>query len=199
MEIIALWFALVAFASAAVTSDTIAVCNHLFQTYPKYLAWDPLGPHALQTIFNASVYNQINTDYWNLQNSNYRAACAFFPTNAEQVSDAVHQLNKYPSVRFALKSGGHNPAPGFSSTDGGVMISFEPNLASTVRSPDGTHFVVGMGARWGDVYKVAGLTNQVVVGGRLADIGVGGFVLGGGLSYLSSQYVWLSSIHRNVF
>lgn len=128
--------------------------------------------------------------YWNNQNSyDYRAACAFFPESAEQVSTAVVQLNKYPSVKFGLKSGGHNPAPGFSAVADGVLISFEPNLASTVRTADGNHFIVGPGARWGDVYKVAGETNQIAVGGRLAHIGVGGFALGGGLSYYSAQYV----------
>jgi len=134
------------------------------------------------------VYNNINSIYWNAANSKNRAACAFFPGSAEHVSDAVKELNKYPSVPFALKSGGHQPAVGFSSTDGGVIISFEPNLNSTVRTADGKHFVVGMGARWGDVYNVTGQTNQVVVGGRLAHIGVGGLTLGGGLSYYSSQY-----------
>lgn len=86
------------------------------------------------------------------------------------------------------QGGGHNPAPGFSATKDGVLISFETNLANTVRTSDGSHFVVGAGARWGDVYKVTGNTNQIVVGGRLGDIGVAGFTLGGGLSYYSAQY-----------
>jgi len=180
--------ALVALTAASVTNDTLTVCKYLYGKYPQYFAWDPLGSNGLQTYKNASVYNDINSIYWNKQNSQYRAACAFFPGNAQQVSDAVVALNKYPTVPYALKSGGHNPAPGFSATDGGVIISFEPNLASTVRSDDGQHFFVGPGARWGDVYNVTGRTNQVVVGGRLAHIGAGGLTLGGGLSYYSAQY-----------
>lgn len=176
-------------AAAAVSSDTTTVCKYLFAKYPADLAFDPLGPNALLSTNNSAIYTDINTNYWNTQNSQYRAACTFFPSTAAQVSDAVLQLNKYPSVQFGLKSGGHNPALGFSSTDGGVLISFEPNLASTVRTKDGSHFIVGMGARWEDVYQVAGKTNQIAVGGRLGDIGVGGFVLGGGLSYYSAQYV----------
>ena len=174
---------------SANTSDTDAVCSYLYQKYPQYLAWDTKGSYASETASNASVYNEINKIYWNAQNSLNRAACAFFPANAEQVSDAVKALNKYSSVNYALKSGGHQPAPGFSSTDGGVLISFEPNLNSTVRTDDGKHFVVGAGGRWGSVYKTAEETNQVVVGGRLGHIGVGGYVLGGGLSYYSAQYV----------
>jgi hypothetical protein len=174
-------------AAASVTNDTLTVCKYLQGKYPNYFAWDPLGPKGFGAA-NASVYNDINSVYWNAANSKLRAACAFFPGNAQQVSDAIITLNKYPSVRFALKSGGHQPAPGFSATDGGVLISFEPNLASTVRSEDGKHFYVGPGARWGDVYNVTGRTNQIVVGGRLAHIGVAGLTLGGGLSYYSAQY-----------
>lgn len=185
------WLALVA---ADAKSDTNAVCEYLHDKYPKYFAWDTLGPHALQTVSNASTYHDINSVYWNAQNRLFRAACAFFPGNAKQVSDAVKQLNKHPEAKFALKSGGHQPAPGFSSTDGGVIISFEPNLADTVRTEDGKHFIVGPGARWGDSYAVTQKTNQVVVGGRLSHIGVGGFAVGGGLSFYSAQYVSAETI-----
>lgn len=175
-------------AAAAPGNDTTKVCSYLYTKYPQYLAWDTQGPYANQSATNASIYDEINGVWWNKANSKLRSACAFFPANAEQVSDAVKELNKYPTVSFALKSGGHQPAPGFSATDGGVMISFEPNMNATVRSGDGKHFLVGPGARWGDVYNVTGRTDQVVVGGRLGHIGVGGFVLGGGLSYYSAQY-----------
>lgn len=179
---------LLTLSSASVVADTQAVCSYLYAKYPNYLAFDPLGSNSLQTLSNASVYNNINSVYWNAQNSQYRAACAFFPGNAQQVSDAVKILNQFPSVPYALKSGGHQPAPGFSATNGGVLISFEPNMAATVRSDDGKHFFVGPGARWGDVYNVTGRTNQIVVGGRLGHIGVAGLTLGGGLSYYSAQY-----------
>jgi hypothetical protein len=47
---------------------------------------------------------------------------------------------------------------------------------------------VGSGARWGDVYQALEPHNVTAVGGRLNDIGVGGFILGGGLSWLSPKY-----------
>lgn len=190
MLFLAAFSSLVALASAAPSADTLAVCDYLYTKYSQYIAYNPLGQGALKTVGNASEYNDINSVYWNNQNSyQYRPACIFFPANADQVSDAVKQLNKYPSVQYGLKSGGHNPAPGFNAVKDGVLISFAPNLASTVRTGDGKHFVVGPGARWGDVYKVTTQTNQVVVGGRLGHIGVGGLTFGGGLSYYSAQYV----------
>lgn len=181
---------LVALASAAPTADTLAVCNYLYNKYPRYIAYDPLGTNALRTANNASLWTQTNMVYWNNQNSYaFRSACTFFPANAAQVSDVVKQLNQYPSVKFAIKGGGHQPAPGFSSTNEGVLLAFEVNLGSAVRTADGNHFIVGPGGRWGDIYKITGQTNQIVVGGRLAHIGTGGFALGGGLSYYSAQYV----------
>ena len=180
-------------AVALPSKNTMTVCQRLASLYPSIVAFDPeLSAQSQAAALNAA-YDETNSVYWNAQNAEYRAACAFLPENADQVSSAVKLLNKYPSVAFALKSGGHNPAPGFSATDGGVLISFEPNLNTTVRTEDGQHFVVGAGARWGSVYKTTSATNQVVVGGRLGHIGATGFVLGGGLSYYSAQYV---SSHR---
>jgi len=193
-DIVLVCIGLTGSAFAIGNADTTAVCTYLENKYSSYFAWDPLSANGIKDLTNATVYTDINAVYWNAANSLLRACCAFFPANAAMVSDAVQQLNKYPNANFALKSGGHQPAPGFSATDGGVMISFEPNMASTVRSDDGKHFFVGPGARWGDAYKVTGETNQVVVGGRLGHIGVGGFVLGGGLSFYSAQYV--SSLER---
>ncbi|GIZ49729.1 hypothetical protein CKM354_001275600 [Cercospora kikuchii] len=180
---------LVALANAVPTADTLKVCDHLYNTYPRYMAYDPLSINALRTAANASRWIDTNRVYWNNQNSyDYRSACTFFPANAQQVSNLVKKLNEFPSVKFAIKGGGHNPAPGFSSTDEGILMAFEVNLGSATRTEDGNHFIVGPGGRWGDIYKITGQTNQIVVGGRLAHIGVGGFALGGGLSYYSAQY-----------
>ncbi|GES63272.1 FAD-binding-domain-containing protein [Aspergillus terreus] len=174
-------------AFGAASPDTIAVCQHLHTTYPDIVVWDPLSSYGAESILHAQDYSHAIHHYWNGVNAKNRPICVFFPSNAEEVSFAVQQLNKYPTAQFALKSGGHNFNTGVSSTDGGVLISFNENLSSINRTSDG-NFDVGPGARWGDVYEVAEQTNQVVVGGRLANIGVAGFTLGGGLSYYSAQY-----------
>ena len=174
---------------ALAVASSIDVCHQLHSLYPEYVVWDPLSAQGLQTISNSSLYFNARTEYWNGVNANNRPACVFFPANAQHVSAAVKQLNEYPSAQFALKSGGHNFNVGFSSTANGVLISFNENLSSVKLSEDGRSFEVGAGARWGDVYKVGAETNQVAVGGRLSNIGVAGFTLGGGLSYYSAQYV----------
>ena len=49
---------------------------------------------------------------------------------------------------------------------------------------------LGPGARWRDVYSVLEPYNLVVSGGRVADVGVGGYVLGGGFSWFANERGW---------
>ncbi|GIC93103.1 uncharacterized protein Aud_009583 [Aspergillus udagawae] len=84
---------------------------------------------------------------------------------------AVEQVPQY-SVCAEVR--GHNFNAGVSSTNGGVLISFNEKLLSVTRPASGESFEVGPGARWGNVYEIADKTNYVVVGGRLANIGVAG-------------------------
>ncbi len=116
-------------------------------------------------------------------------ACAFFPASSEDVSAAIIALGKEPGVPFALKSGGHNWNRGFSSTDGGVLISFRPNLQNVTLASDGQTAKIGPGARWVEVMQNLDQSNKCVVGGRSGDVGVGGYVVQGGISYLTAQYV----------
>lgn len=180
-------------SSAIALSSADAVCMQLYSTYPNITALDPRGPHTIENAWNDAQYSNTTREYWNGINALNRPACAFFPHNAQQVSTAITLLNQYPDTRFALKSGGHNFNLGVSSTDGGVLISFNENMASVALSADGKSFAVGAGARWGDVYEAGVERHKIAVGGRLANIGVAGFTLGGGMSYLSSQYVCRAS------
>ncbi|KAL4876793.1 FAD-binding domain-containing protein [Aspergillus karnatakaensis] len=174
--------------AAAIVPGAVRVCEVLDARYPDLTVWDPLESYGATTPAEGVAFNNTLSEYWNRINGDIRPTCVFYPRNADQVSVAVKQLNRHPRVEFALKSGGHNFNVGFSATNGGVLISFNENLGSTVRSEDGDSFHVGPGARWGDVYTETSKTNQVVVGGRLGNIGVAGFTLGGGLSYYSAQY-----------
>lgn len=174
---------------SAVSADTNSVCKAIYTKYPSRFAWDPLGPNGAQTLANSSLYSDTLHDYWNQDNADNRAACMFFPASADEVSFAVKQLNKYTSVAYALKSGGHNPNKGFSSVNQGVLISFRPNLASTAISADRNTADVGPGSRWDEALTVLDPYGKAIIGGRLGHVGVGGYILGGGLSFLTSQYV----------
>ena len=184
--------------AVAQSADTLSVCQTISAQYPSHFAWDPLGPHGLETASQDPLYTSTNTDYWNEHNSANRAACTFFPGSADEVSFAVHALNNYSSVQYALKSGGHNANLGFSSVDQGVLISFRPNLAATTISADRASADVGPGSRWDEALTVLDQYGKAIVGGRLGHVGVGGYVLGGGLSFLTGQYGFASDSLINV-
>lgn len=88
---------------------------------------------------------------------------------------------------FAVKSGGHSAVPGGSNSDGGITISFEKlNKISLSANKEIASFQPGH--TWNDIYTALEPEQVTVIGGRVASVGVGGLTLGGGISYLSSQY-----------
>jgi len=179
-------------AAGAVTVSATKACEDIFASIPGYVAFDPLGPQGNRTPDLAATFINTTTSYWDGANVADRPACIVFPANAHHVSIAVKALRRYPSVPFASKSGGHAFNRAWSSTDGGVLISFRPNLAGTVLASGGATADIGPGARWLEVAQALGGSGKTVVGGRIGDVGVGGLLLGGGLSYLSAQYGFAS-------
>lgn len=91
------------------------------------------------------------------------------------------------NVKFSIRSGGHLQNPGFTSNNGGIVISMTKFTDLTL-SEDGKTANVGVGQTWLDVYR--GLEQQhgvTVTGGRVPTVGVGGLLLGGGLSFQNSE------------
>ncbi|CAG8970919.1 hypothetical protein HYALB_00000898 [Hymenoscyphus albidus] len=134
----------------------------------------------------APEYVYAKTHYYSATNADNTPACVVFPTAAEHVSGILRVLDAFPDVGFAVKSGGHNPNKGFSSTDGAVLISFKDWNKSVLKG-DGGLADVSPGARWENVISDLEDRGRAVVGGRIGDVGVG-LLLGGGLSFLSTQY-----------
>ena len=71
------------------------------------------------------------------------------------------KASRLPYRSFAIKSGGHNPNPGFSVVNGGVLMSMG-KLANTTLSSDKTTAVFGSGAQWGEVVDALEPENLVV-------------------------------------
>ncbi|KAI2623582.1 FAD-binding domain-containing protein [Hypomontagnella submonticulosa] len=141
---------------------------------------------------NATLLPSDGAAYSDFEDENYSAACRLpaacivSPKNAQEVSTAVNILTQ-TGTKFAVRSGGHNYIPGFASVDaGGVLISLS-NLNSTVLSGDKKSAKIGPGSRWQEVYEALTPQGLTVVGGRVGPVGVGGLMLGGGLSYFATQ------------
>lgn len=86
------------------------------------------------------------------------------------------------------KGGGHNPNVGYSSTRDGVLLATHPNMATTTLDSN-NYARIGPGCKWIDVAKVLDTYGRAVVSGRLGVVGAAGLTLGGGLSFLSTEYV----------
>ncbi|KAK5941072.1 hypothetical protein PMZ80_006349 [Knufia obscura] len=167
------------------TPSASQTCEDLFKIFPNNVAYSPLD----LAHWSPASFNFIDSvkHYWNAGHGQLIPACVFYPTNAIDVSRAVEVLNRYPTVKWAAKSGGHNANKDWSSVDGGVLISFRPYMQDTTYNLDGTASV-RPGARWSEAVAALEPYSVTVVGGRIGDVGVGGYTLGGGLSFLSSQY-----------
>src|SRR3569833_1490883 len=125
-------------AAGAVTVSATKACEDIFASIPGYVAFDPLGPQGNRTPDLAATFINTTTSYWDGANVADRPACIVFPANAHHVSIAVKALRRYPSVPFASKSGGHAFNRAWSSTDGGVLISFRPNQTNTKHTTNNT-------------------------------------------------------------
>jgi FAD/FMN-containing dehydrogenase len=136
-------------------------------------------------------YTSQNLNYWSTGCGALKPSCMLYPKNAQEVSTIVQILNENNET-FAIKSGGHNPNAGFSSIQGGPLISTK-ELNEVTFDPASMTVRVGPGNDWQDVHKALEGTNVTVVGGRIGEVGVGGYVLGGGLSFLSTQYGWAAN------
>ncbi|KAH9992264.1 FAD-binding domain-containing protein [Xylariaceae sp. FL0662B] len=112
--------------------------------------------------------------------------CIVQPTNTEDVSKVVKVI-KYFGVKFAIRSGGHSPNPGWSSTEGGLLLDLQ-KIAQISLSTEKKVAIIGPGARWGDVIATLDAQGTSVIGGRIPAVGVGGLILGGGFWHFSGEF-----------
>ncbi|KAF9257715.1 FAD-binding domain-containing protein [Marasmius fiardii PR-910] len=111
-------------------------------------------------------------EHW-VGSSSQNSLCSVQPGTAEDVG-------------VIIKGGGHSLNPGFSSTTG-VQISMTRFSEVTYNAQSQT-VVIGAGNKWDNVYATLAPHNMSVLGGRVSGVGVAGFTLGGGYSWLSNQY-----------
>lgn len=91
---------------------------------------------------------------------------------------------------LSIRAGGHTTFSGAANIANGVTIDLS-NLNSTdFLKPDKSVLSVGPGARWGPVYSFLEPHNLTVIGARGSSIGVGGCLLGGGLSFHGQRLGW---------
>lgn len=114
-----------------------------------------------------------------------RPSCIVLPACPEDVSKTIEIVTKHSSP-FTVRSGGHTAFPKGSSIQDGVVIAMD-SMNDIQISPDRSTVSVGPGARWINVTDAVTPLGIAVVGGRSPMVGVSGFILGGGLSFLTGR------------
>ncbi|KAL4912711.1 hypothetical protein BDW62DRAFT_216090 [Aspergillus aurantiobrunneus] len=137
-------------------------------------------------------------NYWSVACGDLRPTCIAYPSSSLEVAAIINELHNTDGL-FAVKSGGHMPNNGFASIQDGLLISIK-RLDQVVYNPDDHSAVVGPGLVWEEAQRALDDVNsgRAVVGGRMGGVGVGGYLLGGGLSFLSSQYGWAANNIINI-
>jgi FAD/FMN-containing dehydrogenase len=126
------------------------------------------------------------------------AACIVHPEAAQDVA-RVTLVITFLKSRFAVRSGGYNPNPGFAGIDSTGVLIDTGGLKEVRLSEDKTLVRVGTGTRFRAVYHDAALiaNGRSIIGGRTEAVGAGGFCLDGGMAFFSSTYGISASQVRN--
>ncbi|THU83468.1 FAD-binding domain-containing protein [Dendrothele bispora CBS 962.96] len=148
--------------------------------------------HQIQgAISNASAVYWLGSTLYNkgvehyMTSSEQDSACVVEPGTAEDVG-AVLKIVGSNRTPFAVKGGGHTGNPGYSSTEGIQIAMFR--FSEVTYDESAQTATIGTGLIWDNVYEALAPHNVNVVGGRVTGVGVGGFTLGGGYSWLTNQY-----------
>jgi FAD/FMN-containing dehydrogenase len=115
--------------------------------------------------------------------------CIVQPKTAEEVSTVVKVLTAASLLKpcqFAVRSGGHTPIPGSNNIGEGVTIDLL-HMNNTRYNTNTKIASISPAARRGSVYQALEPLGRMVAGGRGSTVGVGGFLLGGGISHYASR------------
>ncbi|KAM0426435.1 hypothetical protein ACHAPT_008126 [Fusarium lateritium] len=125
-------------------------------------------------------------DSWWSASSRLTPSCIVQPKTAQDVSKIIRVLGANSTADFAIRSGGHSHWSGGSNVDNGVTIDLGL-FQGTEYDPTTTLASVLPGGRWADAFKELEKHGVAVPGGRDGNVGVAGFLTGGGNSYYTGR------------
>ncbi|KAL8880153.1 MAG: hypothetical protein Q9192_008080 [Flavoplaca navasiana] len=139
------------------------------------------------------VYGESISTYLTAFESDLKPTCIVQPSTRNDVAGFMNIIQPYITggVQIAIRAGGNQPFAGAANIAGGITIDLRSlqgvTLGSTKQSVS-----IGAGESWGSVYEKLAPSGLAVAGGRSSQGGIGGLVLGGGLSYLSTTNGFVS-------
>jgi hypothetical protein len=96
------------------------------------------------------------------------------------------QFARSQGLDLAVRGGGHS-LPGFSSTDGGIVLDLSTMKGIRV-DPDEKRAIVQPGATWGDLDHETQAFGLATTGGLVSTTGIAGLTLGGGIGWLMRRH-----------
>ncbi|KAK1466104.1 FAD binding domain-containing protein [Colletotrichum cuscutae] len=115
--------------------------------------------------------------------------CFVLPSTAAEVSKTLTALQSAGDGagdwHVAIRSGGHGGDNQNNIVDGVTIDLTHLNTTTYDAATNVAH--VGTGARWGAVYAALEKDGVLVTGGRESVVGVGGLLLGGGISWYTAR------------
>ncbi|KAI0198820.1 FAD-binding domain-containing protein [Astrocystis sublimbata] len=133
------------------------------------------------------AYKERIESYWS-NTVKHKPARIIRPASAEELSRDLITIVK-ASQLFSIRSGGHAVAEGANNIEGGVAIDLG-HFDQIVLDIESETVRVGTGCLWNKVYGELQKHNRSVAGGRAGTVGVGGLLLGGGNTWLTTQRGW---------
>ncbi|RYP60823.1 hypothetical protein DL771_010355 [Monosporascus sp. 5C6A] len=140
-------------------------------------------------LFPTDLGYEPQIESWWAENARLRPYCLVLPRNSGEVSTALTTLvdvnDGAGDWHIALRSGGHS-STGSSNTAHGVTIDLSL-MNSTSYDRESNVAKIEPGGRWKNVFADLDKHGVTVAGGRDGGVGVGGFLLGGGISFFSGR------------
>lgn len=137
---------------------------------------------------DSDTYKFQTGSYWALNQGDLRSSCRVTPWDVNDLQITLYIIS-LTNALFAVKSGGHSVVANTSNVEDGIVIDLE--LLNHVNVNEKLGYIdIGIGARWKDVYEKLDGTGFGVAGARAGSVGVGGYLLGGGLSVYEGTAGW---------
>jgi hypothetical protein len=144
-------------AVAAPTQSAFQACTEIRDALPNKVLINGIVPVK---------YDYETSQYWSTTLRQVKPACIVQPSSAEDVAAAVLVLNKYSSVPFAIRSGGHDPNVGHATVQDGVLITMT-NLQGAEYDAEKNVAYVKPGGEWNDVIGELEPHGVAIAGGRM--------------------------------
>lgn len=129
----------------------------------------------------SQAYASSKTSYFAAFENEVSPACFLQPETAQEVSEIVKYIRSSLNdgeTKVAIRSGGHTAWAGSANVENGLTIDLS-KLNGIVLDGKKEVASIGVGCKWGDVYKKLSEDGLAIVGGRVSKVGVGGLTLGG--------------------